>query len=224
MKKPILALLVLLFLLILTCVYQKTDVLYAKYNDNPPSTMPTITLKSLPAVKNAAEEVIKKEMKITKSETEVVLKPVIKQETTLVTPPTQAQQKDSEEIDALMQALKEREVAFKNRDEFELYIQALIKQALKNRSIAISHQQKDIEEIDALMQALKNREIAFKNRDAFELYIQRLIKQALDNRTIAISHMNNEELHLIEIQKELIKASDHTYNKIGQTNNTTSGE
>jgi len=247
MKKPILALLVLLFLLIFTCVYQKTDVLYAKTNDNPSSTLPTITLKPLPAVKNeptevkaqekvtkvaitedVAKEVIaaEDEIKITKSETEVVQKPVIKQETTPLTPPTpvQAQKKEIEEIDALMQALKDREVAFKNRDAFELYIQELINQALENRAIAISHQQKDIEEIDALMQALKDREVAFKNRDAFELYIQRLIKQALDNRTIAISHMNNEELHLIEIQKELIKDRDHAYDNIGQTNIPTSGE
>ncbi len=191
MKKSILALLVLLFLLILTCVYQKTDVLYTKYNDNPPNTLPTITLKPLPTVKKEPTEVIKvqekvavavatkiadvavnKEMKITKSETEVVQTPTGTPSAPIPAPP----------------------------------------------------KQNDIEEIDSLMQALKNREIAFKNRDAFELYIQRLIKQALDNRTIAISHMNNEESHLIELQKELIKARDHAYNKIGQTNNPTSGE
>lgn len=226
MKKPILALLVLLFLLIFTCVYQKSDVLYAKTNDNPSSALPTITLKPLPAVKNEPTEV-KIQAIVTKvAITEVVQKPVAKQETTPVTPPTpdQAPQKEIEEIDALMQALKDREVAFKNRDEFELYIQELINQAMENRAIAINQQQKDIEEIDALMQALKDREIAFKNRDAFELYIQRLIKQALDNRTIAISHMNNEELHLIEIQKELIKARDRAFDNIGQTNNPTSGE
>ncbi len=188
MKKTILALLVLLFLLILTCVYQKTDVLYAKYNDHPQNTSPTIILKPLHMVKKLVEvkieekvtkvaEIAQEEVKITKTETEVVQTPVIKQETPAATPPVPTPAK-----------------------------------------------QKDIEEIDALMQALKNREIAFKNRDEFELYIQRLIKQALDNRTIAISHMNNEELHLIELQKELIKARDTAYDKIGQTNNPTSGE
>lgn len=238
MKKPILALLVLLFLVIFTCVYQKTDILYAKYNDNTSNTLPTITLKPLTVVKKEPSEVkvqekvtkvakvahLEKEIKVTKTETEVEQKPVIKQETSTATPPASTKKNDIEEIDALMQALKDREIAFKNRDEFELYIEELIRQALENRSITISHQQNDIEEIDALMQALKNREIAFKNRDQFELHIQKLIKRALDNRTIAISHMNNEELHLIEIQKELIKARDHAYNKIGQTNNPTSGE
>ena len=192
MKKTILALLVLLFLLILTCVYQKTGVLYAKYNDHPQNTSPTIILKPLHMVKKLVEvkreditkvaETAQEEIKITKCETEVVQTPVIKQKTSAVT-------------------------------------------------LAAPSKQKDIEEIDTLMQALKNREIAFKNRDAFELYIQRLIKQALDNRTIAISHMNNEELHLIELQKELfemqkelIRVRDRAYDKIGQTNIQTSGE
>jgi len=196
MKKPILVLLVLLFLLILSCVYQKTEVLYAKTNDTTRNTLPTITLKPLPAVEKVvnvakiAEETVTETVaeivvvaeeaivgKETKSEAEVVQKPLIKQETPTVTPAT-----------------------------------------------AVLAEKKDIEEIDALMQALKNREIAFKNRDAFELHLQQLIKQALDNRIIAISHMNNEELHLREMQKELIKDRDHAYNMIGQTNNPTSGE
>ena len=196
MKKPILVLLVLLFLLILSCVYQKTEVLYAKTNDTTRNTLPTITLKPLPAVEKVvnvakiAEETVTETVaeivvvaeeaivgKETKNEAEVVQKPLIKQETPTVTPAT-----------------------------------------------AVLAEKKDIEEIDALMQALKNREIAFKNRDAFELHLQQLIKQALDNRIIAISHMNNEELHLREMQKELIKDRDHAYNMIGQTNNPTSGE
>ena len=156
MKKSILALLVLLFLLILTCVYQKTDVIYAKYNDHPQNTSPTIILKPLHMVKKLvevkreekvtkvaeiAQEEVKKEIKITKPKTEVVKTPVIKQEIPTVTSPVTApaKKKDIEEIDALMQALKNREIAFKNRDKFELYIQRLIKQALDNRTIAISH-------------------------------------------------------------------------------------
>jgi len=187
MKKPILALLVLLFLLILTCVYQKTDVLYTKFNDNPQNTSTTIILKPLHMVKKLvevkreekvpkvakvaeiAQEEIKKEIKTTKSETEVIQTPVIKQETSAAT-------------------------------------------------------QKDIEEIDALMQALKEREVAFKNRDEFELHLQELINRALENRSAAIAHMNKEGLHLIELQKELLKARDIAYDKIGQTNNLTSGE
>lgn len=150
MKKSILALLVLLFLLIITCVYQKTDVLHAKYNDSPPNTMTAIAATPLPAIKKETTEVkleekttIEKEIKIAKSETEILQTPVIKQETFVATPPAPAKQKDIEEIDTLMQALKDREVAFKNRDKFELHLQQLIKQALENRSTAITHMNKE---------------------------------------------------------------------------------
>lgn len=208
MKKSILALLVLLFLLMLTCVYQKTDVLYAKYNDNSPNSLAT----PLPAV----EKVVKKEPKSTKSETAVVQKPLIKQDTSTTTPQVKLQAKV---------AVVENKIKI-TKSITEAVPKPLIKQKTSATTpvAPTPAKQKDIEEIDALMQALKNREVAFKNRDAFELYIQRLIKQALNDRTIAISHMNNEELHLIELQKELIKARDHDYNKIGQTNNPTSGE
>lgn len=208
MKKPILVLLVLLFLLILSCVYQKTEVLYAKTNDNLPNTLPAITLKPLPAVK--------KEHKSTKSVTEVVQKPLIKQETSTTTQKVQLQAKV---------AVVENKIKI-TKSVTEAVPKPLIKQKITATTpvAPTPAKQKDIEEIDTLMQALKNREVAFKNRDAFELYIQRLIKQALDDRTIAISYMNNEELHLLELQKELIKARDHDYNQIGQTNNPTSGE
>lgn len=201
MQKSILALLVLLFLLILTCVYQKTDVLYAKYNETTPKPLATISPTPLPLMKKepiplmkkepmetkvdekVAEELAveksaeKKEIKITKSETEVVKTPVIRQKIATAPPPA-----------------------------------------------STSAKQKDIEEIDTLMRALKDREVAFKNRDAFELHLQQLIKKALENRSAAITHMNKEELHLIELQKELLKARDIAYEKIGQTIIPTSGE
>ena len=159
MKKSILVLLVLLFLLILTCVYQKTDVLYAKYNDNPPNTVVTITpTPLLPAIKKeiamvkSEERKIEKQIIITKTEAEVLPKPIVKQKILpvpvstkqeILPLPVSTRQNDIEEIESLMQALKEREDAFKNRDEFELHLRQLIKQALKNRSVAIAHMNKE---------------------------------------------------------------------------------
>jgi len=166
MKKSILALLVLLFLLILTCVYQKTDLLYEKSHDKTSITLDTIASTPLPVKKE-------KEITISKSEAEV-----------------------------LHQLITQR----------------------KQSTISTPAKQNDIEEIDTLMQALKEREGALMNRDAYEVHLQELIKRALENRSAAIAHMNKEELHLIELQKELIKARDRAYNKIGQTNNPTSGE
>ncbi len=158
MKKSILALLVLLFLLILTCVYQKTDVLYAKYNDTPPNTLATITPTPLSRIAKettmvkSEEKKIEKEIIITKTEAEVLPKPIVKQKILpvpvstkqkILPIPVSTKQNDIEEIDSLMQALKEREDAFKNRDEFELHLRQLIKQALENRSAAIAHMNKE---------------------------------------------------------------------------------
>lgn len=165
MKKSILALLVLIFLLILTCVYQKTDVLYAKYNDNPPNTLATIAPTPLPAVRKETsgskmQAKVVKEITTSKREAEVLHKLMTQQKSSTMTTP--AKQNDIEEIDTLMQALKEQESALKNRDEFELHLQELIKRALENRSAAIAHMNKEeLHLIELQKELIKTRDIAY---------------------------------------------------------------
>ena len=160
MKKYILALLVLLFLLILTCVYLKTSVFYEKNHDN---TILPIVKKETTALK-VKEKKTEKEIVITKAETKVLPKPIAKQKPSPVTVPSPATTKpnDIEKIDSLMQALKERETAFKNRDEFELHLQELIKQALENRSTAIAHMNREeLHLLELQKELLKTRDIAY---------------------------------------------------------------
>ena len=150
MKKSILALLVLLFLLILTCVYQKTYVLYEKYHDNTP----TITTSHLLTVKK------EKEIITSNREAEVLHKLMTQQKPSTMTAP--AKQNDIEEIDTLMQALKERDGALRNRDEFELHLQELIKRALKNRSAAIAHMyQEELHLLELQKELIKTRDRAY---------------------------------------------------------------
>lgn len=177
MKKSILALLLLLFLLILTCVYQKTSVLYEENRDSTIDTATTsIATTPLSIIKKEVAEVKVKEREIEKrqretemTKTKVLSKPVAKQEIPTITTappapvPVLAKKKDIEEIDALMQALKNREIAFQNRDKFELYIQRLIKQALDDRTIAISHMNnEELHLIELQKELLKTRDSAYE--------------------------------------------------------------
>ena len=159
MKKSILALSVLLLLLILTCLYEKTYVLYTKYHDNTTSTLATVTPITTTKKETSMVKVKEKEIIISKSEADILHKLISKQKAST----TPVKQNDIEEIDTLMQALKEREDAFKNRDEFELHLQQLIKQALENRSAAIAHMNKEeLHLLELQKELLKKRDIAYE--------------------------------------------------------------
>ena len=70
---------------------------------------------------------------------------------------------DLEEIDSLMEALKDRDSALKNRDELELRIQQLIKKALDNRFKAIAYMNKEeLRLLELQKELLDNRDIAYK--------------------------------------------------------------
>lgn len=70
---------------------------------------------------------------------------------------------DLEEIDSLMEALKDRDTALKNRDELELHIQQLIKQALDDRFNAIAYMNKEeLRLLKMQKELLAHRDIAYE--------------------------------------------------------------
>jgi len=157
MKKSILVLSVLLFLLILTCVYEKAYIPYVNHNNNKPNTLNTIVSTPLQPIKKEVKQV--KVKPLAKTQTEVLDKSTSKQISRTI---PVSKNNDIEEIDSLIQALKEREDAFKNRDAFELHIQELIQQALENRSAAIAHMnQEELRLIELQKELLKTRDIAY---------------------------------------------------------------
>ncbi len=161
MKKSILVLSVLLLLLILTCVYQKAYVPFVNHNDDHPNTLTTMPPAPIHTVKKETTELKVKEKEIPRSitQTEVLDEPISKDKPSSV---PVSKDNDIAKIDTLVQALKEREVALKNRDEFELHIQQLINQALEDRSAAIAHMnQEELRLIELQKELLKTRDIAY---------------------------------------------------------------
>ena len=172
MKKYILALLVLLLLLILTCLYEKTSLLHAKYSDNNATFVKPSHNTLAPSKKSiqktmpetATEKIRKEAIKtiIMKTKQETKVPTAQKVEKLVPTKSLPLLKKDIKEIDTLMRALKERKTAFKNREAYELYIQQLITRALANRSATIAHMNKEeLYLLELQNELLKNRDIAY---------------------------------------------------------------
>ena len=246
MKKSILALFVLLFILILTCVYQKTYQIYAENNDNTTTTVSTTSPSKPTAIlpspkkedtvlkvethKVIAVKPIPEEPKITVEKKVPTTAPVTKV-VKAVSAPTVHSVKKPEEVKKKELALSKPIAQTKPAPEKESKpvskkepVKTMVQDSTKTTPSTTVKENHDLEEIDSLMQALKDRNIALENRAKFELQIQQLITKALDDRFKAIAHMNREEIHLLYLQKELLKARDIAYEKIGQTNTPTSGE
>jgi len=129
----------------------------------------TKTIKAVPVETSTKkpEEVKKKEITLTKPTIEKESKTVTKKEPAKKTVPiasiTVKEDHDLKEIDSLMQALKDRDIALKNREELELHIQQLIKKALDDRFKAIAYMNKEELRLLELQKELLNvRDIAYK--------------------------------------------------------------
>lgn len=202
MKKSILVLSVLLFLLILSCVYQNTYTLYEKYHNTNASILTIASPTPVSAPKQAISEVT------IPHSNNVIQKPIKPSIVAQVTPAKKAETK----------------VVEKSIPDSKTNIEDTDTTAHKKEPQIIFAKKQDLEEIDSLLEALKRRDIALKHRDDLILRIQQLIKQALDNRSTVIQDMNKDEQHLLQVQKELLKTRDIAYDKIGQPNIPTSGK
>lgn len=201
MKKSIFVLAILLFALIISCVYQKTHTIYAASNtdivtsakeemptaknENTPSTE-EILLTEKESLKQSSPLVVEKERVIqTKVSPNIETKTaVIRTETKYSTSSVQTKEVASTEI-------KELEGA---------------------------------EIVDYVMWALENRNIALANRDKVVLRIEELVKKILAERLKTIEKRDNRMLALEKQQQETLDARDIIYEKILQTNTIHTGE
>lgn len=201
MKKSIFVLFMLLLVLIITCVYQKTDTLYTashpdivtpakdkaytEKNAKTPSTE-GILLTEEKSLKKRSPLVVEKERVI---QTKVA--PQIETKTALI----HTEQKHSTSI------VQTKEVSSPERKE------------LAGEEI-----------VDYVMWALENRNIALANRDKVVLRIEELVKKILDERLQTIEKRDNRMLALEKQQQETLDARDIMYKKILQTNTIHTGE
>lgn len=186
MKKTLFVLFLLLFILIITCVYQKTYTIYSQQTtiENNVS-QPVVEVKSLSHI-NTKNEVV-----TTKKE------PI--QEATLL-----------ERIQSSVMS-----VMTSDEDENKTKAVNKLSNTQTNDSVATTNDAQPLgkeeqEIVDYLISVLKERDLAIAERDKVEAQLQDIINKALEERRLAIDNMHSEVDRLEKEKKILLEERDLT--------------
>ena len=268
MKKTILALFLLLFILIVTCAYEKSATIYSNSLAEHPTPMDVIETDTLIVIKEAANTVVapvKEKAVVAKTiEKQIEAKTVVQSKKETPRPPLSESTREEEEAEKtllakLKSAVLKRLQSFDTKTEEEekteqskpvietqnhQEVKDLLPKvahttseeeskpvalenasaAIENISLTVTYNTSEEEIVDHLVEALKQQDLAFKNRDKFMLEIEELIKRALDDRCVAISHRKKEELALKKTQKVLLDERDLNTKKIPEPYTINPGE
>ena len=210
MKKSIFALLFLLILLVVSCVYQKTYTLYA-LTTTEEETLSTETPAEV--IRPKEEPTHAKKQNLVEADTKVVTtaEKTASQEPTLL-------EKIKTNVAAVISSEKETpslEVSTKieSHDETKPTTKTVERPTLDTK-------EEEKEVVDYLLSVLKERDVALANRDVAETKLQALIKQALENRRIAIENMDKASTEIDTSHQERLQQRDTT----SQNNNVEKGK
>lgn len=252
MKKTISALSLLLFLLIVTCAYQKSATIYANSLAEHPAPMDVIETDTLIVIKKSAntglapvkakapvEKTIEKQIEVktlveSEEETEKTLLAKLKSAVLkrLQSFNTKIKEEEMEQSKALPETQNHQEV----KDPLPKVTQSTSEEesrpvapenasaVIENISLTVTYNTSEGEIVDHLVEALKQQDLAFKNRDKFLLEIEALIKRALDDRWVAIAYRKKEELALEKTQKVILDERDLNTKKIPEPYTINTGE
>lgn len=249
MRKTILALLLLLFVLIVVCAYEKTYAIYEQRTENTPvpPNIQTVTAAKVETTKQsnpmyeAKRPIVKVSEAIVSKVTEE--KPQEQKAVKMVQEPKVITSKpEKKEVEVKKTENQEPKVEKENIKETQEKVAQELKvekentkgteekvSTLPNKNIAsteektINTSKKDVvplETIDSLMEALKDRDLVLQERNELLKRIEALIKQALADRVTAIDNMNQEEQRLLDIQQKLITERDNPSTTQNNTQNT----
>lgn len=256
MKKTILALFLLLFILIVTCAYEKSHTIYAKSAKEHTAPVHNTETASVAVVEKSVKPVtptVKEKIIVAKTiEKKIEVKTAVQSEHTpsaqteksipkpLVTESTATEKEEEKTLLAKLKSAvlkrlhsddtetKEEEskqsTSVNTSENQEAQKKSTAPSFVKVPSQEITHNTSEEEIIDHLVLALKNQDLALKNRDKLELEIEALIKRALDDRCTAIAHRKKEALALEKTQKALLEERDQLSKKIPQPYTITPGE
>lgn len=261
MKKSVFVLLVLLAVLIVTCVYQKTYTIYstspkkltlveretttqsqsiakpvaAEKKEEKTSTLPIV---SVPTPTKPVEVKPEPETKsVSEHKPAVKADKIVEEKSTTTTKSIKELipfyqkmvEKEAKEKAALStkNSISEPKVPATQTEEASASKPVAIEEPKvesidKTKPVAQKSGEKEI--VDYLMWALKNRDIALKNRDEVEARIQELITKALKDRQIVLDERSKNEVALKKLQTELIDARDASYESVINPKTTNQGE
>lgn len=245
MKKSVLVLIVLLAVLIVTCVYQKT---YAIYSTSPKELTlieRKTTTQSDSTVRTAVVE--KKEQKTSTIPVvsvptpikPVEVKPVPKTKPVLEHKPVIKIEKVVAKEKVVVKEIREKAAPSKTNSAPTPKVPAVLtkeasvpkseatqkgKKESENKPKSVTQNAAEKEIVDYIMWALNNRDIALKNRDEVEARIQELITKALNDRKVVLDERSKNEVELEKMQAELIDARDASYESVINPETTNQGE
>jgi len=237
MKKILFALLFLLFLLIITCVYQKTYTLYAMQTTEEQTPVVIIHEEKLSTIEKekvatSIKEILQKERN-TVEKTAVPKKPAEKLQTTqkstkkahvVVTLPSTAKgkKKETSSIEKIKPTVTK---TFTSKKEMPHTEKVVLVEKVVSHTPEISKQEiKKVENdaIDYLLTVLKEHKNALTQRDEAESRLHALIEKVLKDRKKAISAMKEVATSSATAQATRIEKRDQAQQTIIQ--NHTKGE
>ena len=249
MKRSIFALLTLLAVLIIICVYQKTYTIYSTSSneltlvERKPTTQNTSNDKtvaveqkeekaavlpafSAPTPAEPAEIKQKPETKsvsahtpTTKTDKAAEITPVQEQKAVLKTEKTV-----EKEVKTQTTPSTKNSVSASNVPSVQTKEENTPKPVATEQTVPATQNTGEKEIVDYIMWALKNRDIALRNRDEVEARIQDLITKAINDRQIVLEERSKNEIALIKLQTEQIDARDASYESVINPKTTTQGE
>lgn len=189
MKKLLFALFFLLFLLILTCVYQKTYTLYANQTEQEENHVVVLPKKQVQNDKKKVthiqtKTIVKKEVHISKTLDATVPETKVSQET----------KEPTNQEPSIIQTIKTTVTqAFSTKSDTKTVKSVRVKKVLSHTPEVPKKEMKKLETeaVDYLLTVLKEQDGALSKRDAAESRLHALIKRALEERKHAIETMQN---------------------------------
>ena len=193
MKKSILALLFLLLLLILTCIYQKTYTLYALATAENNSTVSHI--KSIETISTKKEDIVAEQ-----EEKTIKVIPVKKRATST------EKQKSSEEP-TFLEKVKTTvtSVITSKKEDVTTEPTIITGEPKPHIQPTLNTKKEEKEVVDYLLSVVNEQDASLAQRDEAENKLQALIKRVLEDRRLAIENMEQVSLEIDKQQQERLK-------------------
>lgn len=217
MRKTLFALLFLLFLLIIACVYQKT---YTLYSMQTTQEEPVVVIHETHASIVKKEEIQTIAKDTPKREKEALHQAIVETEVAVTKPP------ENKEETSFVEKIKAKVVeTFTPSPEVIKEEKVIAVEKVVSHTPEVSKEEMkkvETEAVDYLLTVLKEHKDALGERDAAESRLHALIEQVLEDRKKAISSMEEVATSSANAQAKRIEKRDQTSQTIIQNN--TKGE
>lgn len=227
MKKTIYLLLILLLVLIVTCVYQKTYTLYEKVYVH--DTNASITTQKMPAKQEVTppkeKEILKNDTKSEHRSTTIQIetkkedRPQKSQNLVNTSMESNVSKNSALKEPTFLEKVEEKVISVVSLEDKVVHKKSEglskpkgfpVRAIPKNNKISLDTEIAEKEVVDYLLTVLKEQEIALSNRDEAESKLEALIKKVLEERSISIKSRQKASLDIDKKHEERLQKREQT--------------